>query len=42
MKENLYTEGCMPEFEDRKYDKRLPDLLNGIRSLEHGFVSRLD
>lgn len=42
MKENLYTEGCMPEFEDRKYEKKLPDLLNGIRSLEHGFVSRLD
>ena len=42
MKENLYTEGCMPEFEDRRYEKKLPDFLGGIRSLEHGFVNRQD
>ena len=40
MRDNLYEEGCMPEFEDRRYEKKLPEFLNGIRSLEHGFVSR--
>lgn len=40
MKDNLYEEGCMPEFEDRRYEKRVSDLLNGIKSLEHGFVGR--
>lgn len=42
LKDNLYTEGCLVGFEDRKYEKKLPDLLNGIKSLEHGFVTRLD
>lgn len=40
MKDNLYEDGCMPEFEDRRYEKRVSDLLNGIKSLEHGFVGR--